>query len=168
MCEIVETFAFIAAWRGVLIYFARKIKSFSYDKSRYLLILFGISHGAFLAISLLQKYTYRRVVKQNFMTRLMIATTINLAIFIVAVLAWIFYWGAIPYFIHVDFNKVALLLAYHFVSFIIAVVSRTSSLLVGLKNDLKDGNVSASKRIHYPIEYLSFFLEVIVICIILG
>jgi hypothetical protein len=163
MCEIVETFTFIGAWRGVAKYFARKIKSFSYDKSRYLLILFGISHSAIFAISLLQKFTYKRVVKQNFMTRLMIATTINLSIFIVAVLAWIFYWGAIPYFIHADFNKAALLLIYHFVSFIIAVVSRTSSLLVGVKNDLKDGNISPSKRIHYPIEYLSFFLEVIII-----
>jgi hypothetical protein len=161
MCEIIETFAFIASWRGILIYFARTIKGFSnHNSARYLLILFGISHGCVLAISLLQKLTYKKITQQNFMIRLLFATTVNLLIFVVAVLAWIFYWSGIPYFIKTDMNKAALYLLYHFVSFIIAVISRTSGMLVGSSNDSKDGNTSPGKTVHYQIEYLSIFFKV--------
>jgi len=166
MCEIIETWMFIAAWRGVLLYFAKTLKAYSTSSSRYLFILFGISHGGVFIISMLQKYTYKKITQQNFMIRLLVATSVNLLIFVVAVLAWVFYWSGIPYFISTDMNKAVLYLLFHFVSFIIAVISRSSSMLVGTTNDLKDGNTIPNKTVHYQVEYLSVFLEV-KICIFL-
>ena len=160
--EIVECFAFIAAWRGILALVNPSINKniFPQHTTNQLLTLFGITHALFLVFVLVQTFISKQLAKRSFVVRFLAEALINLLLFFNAIITWIFYWRAIPHFINIDMDELYVHLLYHFGTFALAVVLRVSCMIVGPTNSFRDGEVAPEKNGFFEIKYLSELLQV--------
>ncbi len=82
-----------------------------------------------------------------------------------AVLAWKFYWNAIDFLIVNEKNQLYVCIGFHMVPFLLALMTKTSAMLVGPGTSFLDGErIQNTANVYFELNYLNalFMVRIII------
>jgi hypothetical protein len=156
--ELIECFALVVIWRGfenLSDYFI-----FPNDQFKCVITCLIASHSIYFLVAITQNFLFKIASKMSLVYRLFIGDLVHIVMFYSSVLAWKFYWNAIDFYIVTNKNQFYVYMAFHFVPFLIAILTKTSVILVGPGTSFMDGEISPEITAYFEMNYLSTIFNV--------
>ena len=108
---------------------------------------------------------FKTTLEFSLVYRLLIEDSIHLIMFYSAVLAWKFYWNAIDFLIVNEKNQLYVCIGFHMVPFLLALMTKTSAMLVGPGTSFLDGErIQNTANVYFELNYLNalFMVRIII------
>lgn len=161
LCELIECLALTGAWKGIDNFYYEFL--FPDNHIHSLIASFTLSLFSFFFILFMQHIIFKPCSTMSLFSRLIVENIINILMFFSAVLYWKFYWDFMEDNMINIFEPNILfevLIATHFISFIVGFCLKTSSLLIGPFTRLLDGEYEENSQSYIEISYLNSMKQV--------
>jgi len=156
IAELVESFASIISWRGILIVFDWFI--YPNDSFMSIVVSAAIGYAIYFIIVSVQFIVYGKISKYSLVPRLLFEDITILAMFISSILLWKAYWMLLDTYVYSEKYALLIFAIFHFSSFILAIAFNASAVIAGTGIDLKDGEI-IEERCFFRIAYVSTIFQ---------